>query len=131
MRKIGLLLMIVLFGTTMLMAQNRDGQRRLDPKEMAKKQTEELKEALDLDEKQETQIYAINLNSAEKMSAMREEMRSSDGDRDSMREKMGKLRNEQNEEMKKVLSEEQYEKYQKYLEERRKQLGGGKRGSRQ
>ncbi len=52
------------------------------------------------------------------------------GDRDAMRSKMGKMRENSNKEMKKVLSESQYKKYEAYQEERRKQRQGGGRGQR-
>jgi Spy/CpxP family protein refolding chaperone len=44
-----------------------------------------------------------------------------------MRAKMTKIRDEQNKEMKKILTADQYVKYEKYLEERRaaRQQGGG------
>lgn len=121
MKKLGLLLMIVVLGTTMSMAQNRGGQR-MDPEERAKKSTKELKEALDLKEDQEKKVYELNLKAGKEMSEAWEE---ADGDRDVMRKKMGKVRDNTNNEMKKILSDDQYEKYEKYLEEKRKQRQGG------
>ena len=129
MKKLGLLLMIVLIGTSISMAQNRGGQRN-DPKEFAKKQTEELTEHLDLDKKQEKQVSELNLKAAEQMFAMRKEMADGNGDRDAMRAKLQEMRKKQNVEMKKILSEDQYKKYQKYVEERRAKRGGGQGGGR-
>lgn len=126
MKKLGLLMMIVLLGTTITIAQNRGG-RDFNPEDMAKRQTEELKKACDLDETQETKVYDLNLKSAKEMSEMRKD---GGGDREAMREKMGEMRKTQNAEMKKILSDDQYEKYEKYLEERRKQRGGGQGGGR-
>ena len=131
MKRLGLLLVVVLLGTTITMAQNRGGQRNMDPEDMAKSQTEELKEKLGLDEDQEKKVYDLNLKSANKMVAMREEMRGGNGDRDAMREKMMDLREEQNKDMKKILTDDQYKKYEKYVEERRNNMrnrgGGGQR----
>lgn len=119
MKKLGLLLMIVVLGTTMSIAQNRGGQR-MTPEERAKQTTAELKKALDLNNDQETKIYDLNLKANKEMTAARED---ANGDREAMREKMGKLRDNTNKEMKKILSDDQYKKYEKYLEERRQQRG--------
>lgn len=126
MKKLGLLLMIVVLGTTMSIAQNRGGQR-MDPEERAKQSTKELKEALDLKEDQEKKVYDLNLKTNKEMSAAWQD---ADGDRDVMREKMGKVRDNTNKEMKKILSDDQYKKYEKYLAEKRKQRGQGGGGGR-
>jgi Spy/CpxP family protein refolding chaperone len=129
MKKLGLLLMIVVLGTTISMAQNRGGQGNYDPVESAKKQTATLKKELNLNKEQEKKVYTIVLDGANKMDKMRKEMRNGSGDRDAMRAKFGELRKEQNREMKKILTDEQYIKYEKYLEERRarRQGRGGNR----
>lgn len=126
MKKLGLMILAILIGTTMSMAQ-MGGGRDFNPEEMAKRQTQELKEKLGLDKAQEKKVYDLNIASGKKMSAMRDQMMN--GDRDAMREKMTKMREEQNKEMKKILTEAQYKKYEKYLEERRaqRQQGGGNR----
>ncbi len=129
MKKLGLLLMVVVLGTTISMAQNRG--RDFDPEESAKKQTAELKELLDLNKDQEKKVYDLNLKAANKMADLRKEMQNS-GSREGMREKFGKMREEQNKEMKKILTDDQYKKYEKYLEERRarRRQGGGGGGNR-
>lgn len=116
--------MLVILGTTFSMAQNRGGQN-MDPEERAKTQTAELKKVLDLNKDQEKKVYDLNLKAGKDMVKMREEMQGS-SDRDAMREKFGKMREEQNKEMKKILSEDQFKKYEKYLEERRAQRGQGR-----
>jgi hypothetical protein len=108
------------------MAQNRGGQN-MSPEERAKSQTKQLDELLDLNKDQETKVYDLNLKAGKEMSKMREEMQGGGGDRDAMREKFGKMREGQNKEMKKILSDSQYKKYEKYLEERRSQRGQGRR----
>lgn len=128
MKKLGLLLMIVVLGTTMSIAQNRGGQR-MDPEERAKKSTEALKEELDLKKDQEKKVYELNLKAGKEMTAAWE---AADGDREVMREKMGKVRDNTNKEMKKILSDDQYKKYEKYLKEQREKRGqGGGGGGRQ
>jgi hypothetical protein len=129
MKKLAVFALIVFLGTSMSMAQNRGGQRDFNPEDMAKRQTEELKEALGLDKAQEKKVYAINLKAGNEMKEIRD---NAGGDRDVMREKMTKVRDDSNKELKKVLSEDQWKKYEKYQEERRGQRGqrgqGGQRG---
>lgn|SRR5680860_1531647 len=121
MKKIGILLVAIVFGTTVSMAQNRGN---VDPKERATEQTKELKETLGLDKDQEKKVYDLNLKAGNEMAEMRKDMQGG-GDRDAMREKMTKSREAQNKEMKKILTEDQYKKYEKYLEERRARRGQG------
>jgi periplasmic protein CpxP/Spy len=52
-------------------------------------------------------------------------MQGGGGPSDEMRAKMTKVRDDQNKEMKKILTADQYVKYEKYLEERRAQRQGG------
>ncbi|RIJ50790.1 DUF4890 domain-containing protein [Maribellus luteus] len=127
MKKLGLLLLSVIVFAAVTMAQDR-GPRNFDPKEMAKRQTDELTKALDLNKDQAAKVLELNTKVGEKMSSMREEMRDGGGDREAMREKMTKIREEQKVEMKKILTEAQYKKYEKYLEERRAQRGQGRPG---
>ncbi|MCK3684892.1 DUF4890 domain-containing protein [Maribellus sp. YY47] len=124
MKKLGLLLLSVIAFATVTMAQDR-GPRNFDPKEMAQRQTEELTKTLDLNKDQAKKVLELNTKMGEKMSAMRGEMRDGGGDREAMREKMTKMREEQKAEMKKILTDAQYKKYEKYLEERRSQRGPG------
>jgi periplasmic protein CpxP/Spy len=124
MKKLGILLLVLVLGTTISLAQNRDGQRNFDPVESAKKQTEQLKELLGLKKDQEKKVYEVNLKASKQMAEMRKSMQAS-GNREGMREKIGEMREESNKEMKKILTEDQYKKYEKYLEERRSRRGQG------
>ena len=126
MKKLGFFLLFAIVFATVSMAQNR-GMGNFDPKEMAKRQTDELTKTLDLNKDQEKKVLDLNLKNAEQMSALREEM-SGGGDREAMREKMTKIREEQTAEMKKILTESQFKKYEKYLEERRSMRGQGRPG---
>lgn len=128
MKKLGLLLLSVFVFTVVTTAQDR-GPRNFDPKEMAKRQTEELTKVLDLNKDQQKKVLELNTKSGEKMSELREDMMGG-GDREAMREKMMKIREDQNKEMKKILTEDQYKKYEKYLEERRSRWSGGSGGRR-
>ena len=75
---------------------------------------------------QEKQVYDLSLKYSKKM---REIFQSSSGDREAMRGKMAQVREERDNEFKKVLNEEQFKGYQKIQEERRQQMrqrrGGG------
>ena len=127
MKKIAFFILIMILGVNMSIAQNRRGN--FDPKDMAKRQTSELKERLGLDKAQEEKVYQLNLAAANTMVTMRKEMQAG-GDRDAMRSKMKEMRDKNNAEMKKVLTDSQYKDYMKYQEERRKQRQGGGGNSR-
>ena len=129
MKKLGILLMVMVLGTTMSFAQNRGGQRNFDPKERAKETTATLKEKLDLKKDQEKKVYDLSLESNNKMAEMRKDMQATGRGFEGMRDKMTKMREEQNKKMKAILSEAQYKKYEKYLEEQRTRRGQG-RGNR-
>ncbi len=126
MKKTGIALMFFMLIALVGFAQ--PGQRNVSPEEMAKRQTEQIKEAVGLNEKQEKQVYELNLETGKKMSAMREQ--SQGGGFDGMREKMTKLREEQDKKMKGILTSAQWVKYEKYQEERRSRMNqrqGGRR----
>lgn len=125
MKKITIVFLMMVFATSTLLAQP-GGQRNFDPKERAKQTTERLKEALDLNKDQEKKVYEIQLEGNKKMAEMRNEMQGGGGF-EGMREKMTQFREEQNKEMKKVLTEDQWTKYEKYLEESRSRRGGRER----
>lgn len=96
------------------------GQRNMNPEDMAKRQTEQQKEALDLDDDQEKKVYELNLESSKKVVAMRDEMRG--GGFEGLREKMTEIREEQNKKMKELLTDAQWVKYAKYQEDRRSRM---------
>ena len=127
MKRLVFLLMVVLLGTTIAMAQNRGGQRQFNPEEMAKRQTERYKTELKMNDTQTEKMEQVLLASYKKMSTMREEMRE-DADRTKMREQMTEWRTEQEKEIKKILTDDQFEKYEKMMEERRSRRGGGPGG---
>jgi len=118
-------LIALMMGTMMSMAQN---WQSATPEEMAKKQTADIKEKCGLDKDQEKKVYDLSLKSGKEMAKMREGMQGGGGPSDEMRAKMTKMRDDQNKEMKKILTADQYVKYEKYLEERRAaRQGGGNR----
>ncbi|WP_303922628.1 hypothetical protein [Draconibacterium sediminis] len=130
MRKLAFLLVVVLVGTTMAMAQNRGGQRQFNPEEMAKRQTAQFKTDLELNDTQAEKMEKVLLKSYKDMSTLRQEMNGEE-DRSKMDEKMREWRENQQKEMKKILTEDQFAKYEKLMEERRANRRGGSGGGRQ
>jgi len=127
MKKLGILMVVMILASTISMAQNRRGGGNFDPEERAKQTTEQMKEALDLKKDQEKKVYELNLKMNKEMMAMREEMRDRGGF-EGMREKMTKMREANDKEMKKILSADQWKKYEKWQEERRSRRGQGRDG---
>jgi len=130
MKRLAFLLVAVLIGTTVAMAQNRGGQRQFDPEEMAKRQTEQFKTELELNDTQAEKMEKVLLNSYNEMTALRQEM-TGEEDRTKMREKMTEWRANQQKELKKILTDEQFAKYEKLMEERRANRRGRPGGGRQ
>jgi len=125
MKKIGFLMIALFLGAMVSFGQNWQNST---PEEMAKRQTEQIKEKCGLDKAQEKKVYDLNLENSKQMAKMRSDMQGGGGPNEGMREKMTKMREDQNKEMKKILSADQYVKYEKYLEERRAaRQGGGNR----
>lgn len=110
-------------------ACNSTGQRHRIPsaKDMAKRQTEMMTKSLDLNDQQQNSVSTINLKYAEEFQNLREE---AGGDREKMRTLRNDLVNKKNEELAKVLSEEQFERYKELEEERAKEMRNGPRGER-
>lgn len=103
------------------------GPGNFDPQAFVNRQMDELKEALELTKDQEKKVREIISSGFETMQKAREEMRDGSGNFEGMREKMQKMREEQNEKIKEVLSDEQWTKYdeiQKEMRERMRQGGG-------
>jgi hypothetical protein len=107
------------------------GGGNFDPAAYIDRQMEELKEGLQLSEDQEKQMRDILTTGAETMRKAREGMQDG-GDREAMREKMQQMREEQNQKIKAVLSEEQFTKYEQIQQERRERMrqNGGGQGER-
>ncbi len=87
---------------------------------------DELFAALEMNEEQKEKFQEIQSKYRGQMRTAREDAA---GDFTIMREKMGKIRDAQNAEIKEILSEDQFEKYEKILAERRAQRGGRRSGN--
>lgn len=106
--------------------EGRRGQgRRGNPEERQKRQ-DELYAQLNLSEVQKTKVTEINENYRVKMQEMR---KNSNGDREGMRESMMKMREEQNAELKNIMTAEQFEKFTAIQKAQREKRGRGRRGN--
>ena len=87
---------------------------------------------LGLSDAQKTKMEEIQKGTRQTMQAMRAEMRDGTGDRNAMRTKMEAIRAAEVTEVKKIMTEEQFTKYEKFLEERKGRRGerGGRGGGR-
>ena len=84
-------------------------------------QYQEMIAMLELTPEQETEFSAITRKYREKMQTIRQ---NNQGDFQAMRSEMQTLRQEQNEELKAILTVEQFEKYQNYVKEQRENRRG-------
>ena len=84
------------------------GPGNFDPQAMVDRMVDDMDENLDLSKKQEEKIRKIMEENFESMANMREEMQDSGAGFEGMREKMQKVREEQDNKMKEVLSDEQW-----------------------
>lgn len=109
--------MLLILSATFTFAQR--GERGGDPTERAKEQTVEMTEKLSLSAKQSEKVGEINLKYANKLKEARDA--NADGDWSTMRETMTQIRQEQNAELKNVMTAAQFEQWEKILEERRSQ----------
>ena len=151
MKKILLCVVALMLATMTFAQQRRQHQpREFNPEEMAQRQTMRLHEALQLDSIQLQAVFLINYADAltmqdsmkvrrERMEKMRaegkkpERVRPSEEQMKAMAELQKQREEVRNEQMKQILTPEQYEKYLKYQEEQRNRMRqgfGGRPGGR-
>lgn len=108
------------------------GFGQMDPEQMAKSQTDRMAEDLKLDDKQKTEVQAINLKYSKKMGEIFQGGGGM-GDFEEMRKKMDEMNTQKNAELKKVFTAEQYTKYEalekQRQEERRQRMQQGQGGA--
>lgn len=114
MRK-ALMAMIMAFFSITAFAQRQDSD--VTPEKRAENQVKQMTEKLNLSEDQQKQIYNLSLARAQKVKEMREAQTI---DREQMRASMETFNNE----VAKLLTVEQQEKYKTMLEDRRGGSGG-------
>ena len=121
------ILVLLLFSFDAFAQQGQGGPGRgynMEPKEMAKRITNQMKETLVLTADQLPQIEKLNLKYAEKMNEARDK---ADGDRESMRSTMMAMMKEKDVELKNILTSEQFTKWEEWRKEAREK-GRQRRG---
>lgn len=122
---------VLLLLLTAVFAHAQRGNWNADPEQKAKEQTTEMTEKLSLSAKQAEKAGEINLKYANKMKDARQA--NPDANWEAMRENMMKLRQEQNTELKTVMTTAQFEQWEKIQAERQSQQKGrveGRNGQR-
>lgn len=107
---------------------DRRGAGNFDPEARANRQIEQMKEQLDLTDDQVNELHEIMMEGFENMRNIREEMQDPNGGFEGMREQFMEMREQQDEKIKAILSDEQREKYEASREEmrgRRRERGFG------
>jgi len=146
MKKLGVLLVVLLFATGITFAQERGGGDRpsktmgpgsrgnrpqMTPEQRLERQTKSLVDGLKLNKDQEAKVLAINKKYMDKQTFDFSKMRdATDEERTKMRESMQKIQVEKDKEIKAVLTASQvklYDEMQKKREEMRKS-GQGRMG---
>jgi hypothetical protein len=118
MKKGLFLCVIFLLGAVGAVGQN-------DFRERAKERTEKYVKELKLDEKKAESFRKILDEATQKMREEREKIRSAGNqNREAMREAFTKINDERDKEIKKVLSEEEYKKYQELLSKEQREPRG-------
>jgi len=102
------------------------GRPNWTPEQMAKRQTDMIKEAAGTDDATTAKVDAINLKYAKETAALREKTT----DREALREPMKELRDKREAELKAILTPDQWAKVQAAQEEMRKNFQGGGGGPR-
>lgn len=116
-------IMLTVCASFSIAQQGQGGRSNMDPKEMAKRQTDQMKASLELTAEQLPKVEALNLKYAEKMDAVRA---NAQGDRDAMRSAMMPLRAEKDKELKELLTVEQWDKLLAVRKEARSKGGKGR-----
>jgi len=112
-----LLLAMLLCLAGVVQAQRGRGGERMSPEERVERQVQLMTDSLALSEAQAQKVEEVLLKYIGEMQAARE---SSEGDWEALRETMRAIRQRQNEELKTLLTAEQYEKWQTLQRQRRR-----------
>lgn len=130
MKKIIFAAVTLIFSVSMLAQAPQRGERReFKPEDMATRITDGMKKALDLNDKQYKSVFKLYLKQGEEMKARREKEQGQQIDREARREEMKKSQEAMNAELKKILTAEQYTKYEEMLKrQQQRQYQGGPRG---
>ena len=95
------------------------GHKKPDPEKRAKHLTEKMTTQLSLTKEQVPKVYQINFDAAKKMIALKSDTTI---EKKAKHERMKAIRNTQKEELKKILTPEQFKKGQEIIEEKKEKM---------
>lgn len=131
MKKILFAAVALIFSVSMFAQAPQRGERReFKPEEMATRMADGMKKELNLNDEQYKSVYNLYLKRGEEMKARRDKgQQGQQVDREARREEMKKNQEAMNAELKKILTPEQYTKYEEMLKKQQQHRGqGGPRG---
>jgi hypothetical protein len=123
-KMMGLAILISLFGMNIL-AQGGPGRGFQMTEEDIKERVDNTAQTLKMDDNQSKKALAVEMDFYNKMQIERQKMMNAGGpptDREAMREKMMKMRDERNAQYKDILTEEQYKKFIDIQEQRQREM---------
>ena len=125
---------ILIAGLLVLSTAGVGFAQRMNAEQRAAHHVAQLSELLpDLTEKQKEQLKEVSLEQFQKMQSVRQEMMAANeagsGNREAARTKMHALQEERSEAYRKILNNQQYEKYTEWSAERMKMGRKGPKGS--
>ncbi|WNJ21627.1 hypothetical protein [Pontibacter sp. G13] len=113
--------MMMLFTVGMSMSlQAQDAEKIKDPAQRAKMQTTELTSQLGLSDDQAAKVGEINQRYAERVN----NIAASDADREAKGQQLKTLQSQKSAEFKQVLNDDQYNKYEKMVQDRHEKMKG-------
>ena len=124
LRTIGLALLVSLFVQN-ISAQGGPGRRFQMTEEDIKERVENTAQTLKLNEEQHKKVLAVEMDFSNKMQIEFQKMRNEGGppaDRDAMREKMMKMRDDRNAQYESVLTPDQYKQFMDMQEQRMREM---------
>lgn len=131
MKKLLFTAVALMFSVSMFAQQPQRGERReFKPEEMATRMADGMKKELNLNNEQYKSVYNLYLKRGEEMKARRDKgQQGQQVSREARREEMKKNQEAMNAELKKILTAEQYTKYEEMLKkQQQRQRQGGPRG---
>ena len=127
MKQIGFLCLFLFMTAGLAVAQQGGQGRSFSADDMAKMQTEQMREHVKMTKDVEKKVHDLNLKYAKKSQELRggsNMMNMSDSDREKMRSQMQLQQEEKDKEMKKLLSADQYKSYENYRKEASQRMRG-------
>lgn len=114
--------LITVFAATVKAQDTKELLKESTPEQRAKMQTTMMKAKLNLDSAQVTKVQAINLKSAQKLDPILK----SDGRKLKMLREVLSIQKEKDADLKAVLSDEQYKRYEKMKDELKQRVMDGR-----